>query len=303
MAKKKVKTSLQAALSENITTKMSPELESDLRELFATQHGDELVAAVIARVQRYAVEESGRSVDMDFGRADAYTLEVIQKTISKELSGWVSRFISDTHREFIVRCHARGLSTTDAVWELMKEDRTMNRLAQKDAVGAKALQEMLLPRLAYLKPGTARWPEKKYGAVWREEREQYRQTVRDMPLTSPVEQAALLARHVARINYVLENSNYNVKDLQALTASLVKTLESLQKVSAVEERAAANLSGAQLVAVLERLTLALDAPEQLALSGDAGALVAVLEHLALALKSPERKAIASADTKGDGDNP
>ena len=51
-----------------------------------------------------------------------------------------------------------------------------------------------------------------------------------------------------------------------LTNSLTKTLESLQKLSAVEQQAPANLSAPQLVAVLERLTLALDAPEQLAIS-------------------------------------
>ena len=60
-----------------------------------------------------------------------------------------------------------------------------------------------------------------------------------------------------------------------LTNSLTKTLESLQKLSAVEQQAPANLSAPQLVAVLERLTLALDAPEQLALSGDTDTLVRV----------------------------
>ena len=35
------------------------ELDSDLEALFETLKGDELVEAVIARVQRYAVEASG----------------------------------------------------------------------------------------------------------------------------------------------------------------------------------------------------------------------------------------------------
>ena len=50
---------------------------------------------------------------------------------------------------------------------------------------------MLIHRLAYLKPGSARWPEKKYGSVWREAREQYKQVVSDIPFTSQVEQVAL----------------------------------------------------------------------------------------------------------------
>ncbi|MYA70802.1 hypothetical protein F4Y19_12070 [Candidatus Poribacteria bacterium] len=167
----------------------------------------------------------------------------------------------------------------------------MNRLAHDDALGLKLLRDTLIHRLSYLKPGTARWPEKKYGSVWREARDAYKQMIDDMPLTSPIEQAAMLVKHANRINYALENDGYTVKDLQMLTNSLTKTIESLRKVSVVEEQAPANLSAPQLVAVLERLTLALDAPEQLALSGDTDTLVSVLEQLTLALKTSGQKAL------------
>jgi len=155
----------------------------------------------------------------------------------------------------------------------------------------KIVQTIVIHRLSYLKPGTARWPEKKYGSVWREARDAYKQMINDMPLTSPMEQAAMLVKHVNRINYALENDSYTVKDLQILTNSLTKTIESLRKVSVVEEQAPANLSAPQLVAVLERLTLALDVPEQLALSGDTDALVSVLEQLTFALKASGQKAL------------
>ena len=82
------------------------------------------------------------------------------------------------------------------------------------------------------------------------------------------------------------------KDWQVLTNSLVRTLDSLRKVSEVEDQKPTNLSKAQLIAVLERLTLALDAPEQLAHSTNTDVLVGVLERLTLALKSPEREMIA-----------
>ena len=155
----------------------------------------------------------------------------------------------------------------------------------------KLLRDTLIHRLSYLKPGTARWPEKKYGTLWREAREQHKRIIRDIALTSPVEQVVLLAKHADRINYKLDDKDHNVKDLQMLTHSLTKTLESLQKLSVVEQQTPANLSAPQLVAVLERLTLALDAPEQLALSGDADALVSVLEQLTLALKASDQKAL------------
>lgn len=294
MANKTRKITLQDALRgqfEKSEKELKPELDADLKGLFDTLSGRELADAVIIRVQRYAAGLWNWSADGDFENVDGHEIDQIQEIIQKELARWISGFISDDHREFVVGCHARGLSTTDAAWELIKEDAVINRLAQQDALGAKRLREMLVHRLSYLRPGTARWPEKKYGALWREAREQYKHTISDIALTSPVEQVALLAKHAERINFKLEDKDHDVKDLQMLTNSLTKTLESLQKLSAVEQQSPVNLSGPQLVAVLERLTLALDAPEQLALSGDTDALVAVLEQLTLALKSSGQKAL------------
>ena len=198
--------------------------------------------------------------------------------------------ISDEHREFVVRCHARGLSTSDAVSALIVADKTINRLAQDDAMGMDAVKKLLTHRLAYLKPGSARWPEQKYGSAWREEREQHRQVVIDIPFTSRVEQVALLAKHAERINNELDNKTHSVQDLQLLTNSLTKTMETLRKLSVVEEPMPVNLSGPQLVAVLERLTLALKAPDLEVIGGEAQELVGVLERLTLALKAPEQEA-------------
>ncbi|MDE0397430.1 MAG: hypothetical protein OXL96_06465 [Candidatus Poribacteria bacterium] len=264
---------------------------SDLKELRDTLEGQERVDAFIVRIQRYATESMNLSVDDDFKDVEQDTLDQIQRTIRDILRDCVSLFISDEHRKFVVRCHAQGISTTDAVSELIRQDKGMNRLAHDDALGLKLLRDTLIHRLSYLKPGTARWPEKKYGSVWREARDAYKQMINDMPLTSPMEQAAILVKHANRLNYALENDSYTVKDLQILTNSLTKTIESLRKVSVVEEQAPASLSAPQLVAVLERLTLALDAPEQLALSGDTDTLVTVLEQLTLALKTSGQQAL------------
>ena len=108
-----------------------------------------------------------------------------------------------------------------------------------------------------------------------------------------MEQAAVLAKHADRINRELDNGEHSAKDLQLLTNSLTKTMDSLRRLSAVENPMAENLSGAQLVGVLERLTLALNALEQQTLGGEAEDLVAVLERLTLALKAPEQKAIGN----------
>ena len=286
MTTQKRKTSLRDALRGNVATKGDPEFRSDLDGLFGTLTGYELADAVIDRVQRYVVAASGKGIDSDFGRLAPYKLDQIKEKIREELIGYISDFLSDAHREFIVRCHAQGLSTADAIVELMITDETINRLAREDAIGLLTLREMLIPRLAYLKPGSARWPEKKYGAVWREARAAYKEAIGNIPFTSQVEQVALLAKQADRINEALETGGHSVEEVQILTNSLLKTVESLRQVSAVDEPV--NLSAPQLVGVLERLTLALRTPKQGAISGEAEVLVGVLERLTLALKTPEQ---------------
>lgn len=284
------------------------EVRSDLKHLFDTLKGDELLEAVIERLQRYAIEELPESARENFRRyKQPHMLGTIMETISEELTGWLSYFISDAHREFIVRCHARGLSTAEAVSTLVQEDKTLSRLAQPDVMGTSTLRRELVTRLAYLKPGTARWPEKKYGTLWREAREHHKRNIRDTPLTSPMEQSALLAKHVDYINELMYDKHHDVKDIQSLTDSLIKTVEALQKLSAIEQQLPPNDSRTQLVAVLERLTLALDTPEQFAIGGDTDALVQVLERLTLALKPSDHKAITdktqSILTDNNQDNP
>ena len=282
---------LQDKLSDEALAQIVIEYGPNLRELSAMFSGRELVEEIIKNAQKYTAQKLGHSIDFGLSEADSHTLETIRKITSGILQRTVPRFISNTHREFIVRCHARGISTAKAVSEVINEDDTLALLAQPDAVGLKALKSDLVSRLAYLKPGAVRWPEKKYGAIWREEREQHKAEVQDIPFTSPAEQALLLAKHVGRVNDMLDQNEHSATDWQVLTNSLIKTLDSLQKISSLEQQMPTNLSGAQLIGVLERLTLASDAPGQIASSTDTDALIAVLERLTLALKSPEHKAI------------
>lgn len=303
MAAEKSKTTLKAALLGNVEKIDDSKLRSGVSELFKTTSGYELADAVVEGVQRYARETivdiygEREGIDFDdFSTLGPFYMDKIRDIIRDELNWYLSSFISDSHREYFVRAHAQGISTSDAATELMWSDETMNRLAQEDALGAQGLRDALIPRVAYLKPGSARWPEKKYGAEWREAREAHRQTVSDIPLTSKEEQMALLAKHAERTNRILENKSFDAKEYQLLTNSLMQTLKNLRELSAVEVPVTENLSPPQIVAVLERLTLALRAPDQKSIGGDAQQLVWVLEKLALALKAPDQK------TEGNGAN-
>ena len=163
-------------------------------------------------------------------------------------------------------------------------------------MGAKELCKDLILRMAYLKPGTVRWPEKKYGAVWREAREEYKQAISDIPLTSTVEHIALLSKQVERINRKLENPHHDLEGFQFLANMLDETLKSIRELTAVKESVPTSLSAPQLVSVLQRVTLALGAPGKIAIGGKTEELVGVLERLTLALKAPEQ------NTDGNGVN-
>ena len=266
-------------------------------ELFTTLEGDELVEAVIRSTQDFIAEQWVGTADTNLDGICVETINDMKIEIRRELTKVIAGFISDEHRETIVRCHARGLSTAEAVAVLIAESSVMKRLAERDAIGEKKLKELLVSRLAYLKPGTARWPEKKYGAVWREAREQYIQEINNTPFSTPAERIALLAKHAARVNHTLNNKEHSVNDLQSLTQSLTKTLESLEKLAPTDQQASMNLSAPQLPSVLERFTVALEAFQQIAYSGNPNAIVEIMEKFTLAMQPPSQQNAITGETE------
>ena len=264
-------------------------LHANLNELFTTLEGDELVEAVIRCTQNIIAELWIGTADTNLDGVNMDVIKGIKIEIRKELSEVIAGFITDEHRNAIVRYHARGLSTTEAVETLIAENSIMKRLAQGDAIGERKLKELLVPRLAYLKPGTARWSEKKYGALWSEERQQYIQEINNTPLSTPAERIALLAKHAARLNHTLDSKEHSLNDLQSLTQSLTKTLESLEKLSPTDQQASMNVSTPLPPSLLERFTVALEVFQQIAYSGDPNMIVEIMEKFALAMQPPSQQ--------------
>ena len=273
------------------------ESRENLNQLFTTLEGDELVESVVYNAHRSVFELHGWTIDMDFDVIDYDEAETLRDEARERLVEVIAQFISDEHREVIVRYHARGLSTAEAASALIHEDSIMKRLAERDAIGEKKLKELLISRLAYLKPGTARWPKKKYGAIWREERQQYIEEINNTPFSTPAERIALLANHAERVNRALNNKEHSVNDLQSLTQTLTKTLESLEKLSPADQQTSANLPTLQLASILERFTIALEAFQHIASTGDANAIVEVVERLTLALQSPLQQIAITSKTE------
>ncbi len=171
------------------------EVKADFNLFFDLLDDEEsLLEAISARANRDVAKASDKGAVPDFSWLESDINREITADMRDALRQHLSSFISDEHRAFIVRCHARGFSTSDAVKELIGTDETLKRLAQTHVLGEPQLRAFLIPRLAYLKPGSARWPEAKYGATWREAREAHKQTLRDIRFTSQDEQTALLAK-------------------------------------------------------------------------------------------------------------
>ncbi|MDE0185248.1 MAG: hypothetical protein OXP71_07290 [Candidatus Poribacteria bacterium] len=286
---KKPRTSLGLALRGNRAHEKRTELNSEIDTLFETLSGFDLAAAIIERVHHFAVESLGMNVDGDFVEMSEDETNAVQEIIRKELGAYISHFILDEHREFVVRAHARGSSTSEAVMELMSTDTTISRLAFEDAMGFKALREDLILRMSYLKPGTARWPQKKYGAVWREAREEHLQSISDIPLTSPVEHIAVLSQLAEQIIDKLGNARNDLGVFQMLLAMLHETLEKIREITGFEELSLTGLSAPDLLALSRIAKIMFAARDKKAIDGETAELIGDLERLRLALNAPEEK--------------
>lgn len=115
-------------------------------------------------------------------------------------SGSLTKCLTDDFRRLIVRYHARGVSTTTAIESILLDDTYANitpfyLLRHDNVCGYENIKDFLVGRLSYLKPSHPRWPEKKYGDLWREERSAFVDTIGDIPLTQPVEQLQELSEH------------------------------------------------------------------------------------------------------------
>ena len=143
MAEKRLGASLLAELRGESTSKAYVEFRTDVSEIIDTYSGYELVDAVIERVQRYAMEEYERLIELGVDERNPDLIDGFRSRITIELSVRLSHFITDAHREFVVCAHARGLTTSAAVLELIDEDEAMNRLVDRDALGRMELQRLL----------------------------------------------------------------------------------------------------------------------------------------------------------------
>ncbi|MCG9127315.1 hypothetical protein JT359_06890 [Candidatus Poribacteria bacterium] len=264
-------------------------LHNEINRRFDNDAPYRIVGDVILLIQEYAIKITGADIlKKSENGIDEDTIGSIKEIVREELRKYISKFIMDHHRESMVRYHACGLTTSLAVTTLMNEDKTLNRLAQDDAMGEQPLRTILIPLLSYLKKGSYRFPKNKYEWAWDEGREYRINQLTEQPFSNIPEQMDLLAAHVQRIKTLLEDSETSSKQIPALTNSLTKTLDTINRLSVTQNR---NLSKPNILSVLERMTQAINSDVELSENLNGPEIVEAVEKLLLTIRPLEQKAI------------
>lgn len=115
-------------------------------------------------------------------------------------TGTLAKCLTDNFRKRIITHHARGLATVQAI-NFTITDETLENVTpfylfrHTNVCGHDNIKNFLLQRVSYLTPTDARWPHKKYGEYWEQERKEYLDTINEIPFTNTKEQIARLSEH------------------------------------------------------------------------------------------------------------
>ena len=159
--------------------------------------------------------------------------------------------ITDTHREFIVICHARRLDTEAALIEMVNyfeafaflrqyiefsEEEVNGIWVEVSTSGSKlsALFKVWKRAFSYLRPTHSRWPEQKYGELWRDAKAAYAQA-RMLEFSSTRESViAGLAEAIEKAQELVATSPINEFDKR--TKVLVSLSTTLHKILLDEKK-------------------------------------------------------------------
>lgn len=141
--------------------------------------------------------------------------------------GSLKKCLTDSLRCLIVRYHARGMSTVDAVEAIILDEAHENitpfyLFKHSNVCGRKNIKDFLVQRLGYLKPPHPRFP-KKYAHLYREERQEYLDAIQDIPLVKPEERVQKLSQHYEELE-VLFNNAERATDKERYHKCMMRTL-------------------------------------------------------------------------------
>lgn len=229
-------------------TQLQQNLNDELAKVFSEHDRETLASAVEACIKEHV---NNWYPDRISDQQAAFN----DKFLSLALS-----FIDEDVRKFFVRGHAWGKRTAKLVDELRVRDPAIYHISQIQELDVDHFRSILIKNCAYLKPTSSRFP-KKFMPVWDAARAEYRESVKDLPLSSPEEQHASLQKEVDRIETELETHDTTDAQYLKLVNMKLKIIQTMNKLSPQTDKQPINqLESIEstFVAILERLPISTD---------------------------------------------
>ncbi|MCG9126615.1 hypothetical protein JT359_03335 [Candidatus Poribacteria bacterium] len=208
----------------------------EIEKMFQIQYPYRIVDKFVSAVQEYVISSILSLLKIDtIDESDEETIQLIQNLICDILTKNIAKFICNEIRKRVVQYHAMGCTTTEIVNILIEDHPAMRRLAKEDALGIQKLRRLLVQRLAYLKPGHPRWPEEKFGELWRRIRDEKNKDSKDIPLSTTGEQVNILVENVRKMQTALEKEDITPREIYLISNSITKTIQTLNKIKLSEK--------------------------------------------------------------------
>ena len=157
---------------------------------------------------------------------------IVQQTFDILLdTGTLAKCLTDNFRKLIIRHHARGLATVQAVNFILSDDEMQNitpfyHFRHANVCGYENIKSFLIQRVSYLTPTDARWPHKKYGEYWKKERQEYIDTITEIPFTNRKEQLARLSKHYLQLEEEFVRA-MDAKDMERIHKCKLQTIAAI----------------------------------------------------------------------------
>ena len=142
--------------------------------------------------------------------------------------------LTDSLRKLVIRYHARGLSTSAAIQEILDNDNMASvtpfwLFKHSNVCGYRKIKEFLVSRLSYLKPSHPRFP-KKFADYWRSERTAYVDRIQDIPLSHPIEQLNKLSAHYTELEIAYSDAQSAV-DKERYHKCMLRTMAAIHLIT------------------------------------------------------------------------
>ena len=206
----------------------------------ATGQAEKFGLALSDIARKYVIAASG----------DTLSEVALQREMCEVLhhSGGFRACFAESLRRLVVRYHARNISTTTAVKMILLDDlmcavTPFYTLKCSNLCGFDNIKSYLVSRVGYLKCGHPRWPHK-YDELWREERQDYVDEIKNIPLSQPAEQLQKLTEHYHMLEEQFVHAQ-KATDKERYHKCMIRTMAGIHAITNVPNITAKHLALSQ----------------------------------------------------------